>query len=295
VVVTGHDDGMANHAHAHGHAHNDEHEPFDWSVRGSEMINAAEVVAPMVEQAIGWLVGQLPDARTVLDVGSGPGVAACCFAQQFADAEVVAADGALPLLDLARERADRLGVRLVTRQVSLPEGLVDLPPADLVWASGVVHHLSDPVQTLRALGALVRENGLLAIREGGLSMRFLPEGVAPGLLARMEAVGEDLVARREHPLGVVAHEGGWPDLLAAAGLRPTGSRSFLLDLPAPIAPEVRQFLRMRLSTMLTFLGEHLSPADRESLSTLVDPTDRTLEREDLFLLAVTTVYTARPV
>jgi SAM-dependent methyltransferase len=279
---------MTNHAHGH------RHQPFDWSVRGPELISAAEVVAPMVDQAIAWVVDRVPAARTVLDVGSGPGVAACSFAQLLPEAGVIAADGAPQLLELAQERARELGVRLATRHVSLPEGLVDLPPADLVWASGVVHHLPDPVATLRALGALVRDGGLLALREGGLPMRFLPDGVAPGLLARMEAIGDDLVAEKQHPAGVLPHEGDWPDLMAAAGLEPAGSRSFLLDLPAPVGLPVRRFLHHRLDTMRNLFGERMTPTDLASLSTLLDGPDSLLTREDLFLLMASTVHTARP-
>src|SRR5258706_12880207 len=96
------------HHHPSGADH--AHSGWDWSIRGQELIKAAEVTAPMVDQAIAWIAGRLPHARTVLDVGSGPGVAACTFAQMLPDATVVAADGSPELLDLARERAAGLGL-----------------------------------------------------------------------------------------------------------------------------------------------------------------------------------------
>jgi SAM-dependent methyltransferase len=276
--------------------HHDHHHQLDWSVRGQELVTAAEVVAPMVDQALAWLVERVPDAGWVLDVGSGPGVAACTFARMLPRARVVAADGAPPLLEMARQRATQLGVddRLDTRAVSLPDGLADLPPADLIWVSGVVHHLPDPVAALRALGALLRPGGLLAVREGGLESRFLPGGVAPGLLGRLEAISEDLIASAEHPAGVVAHHGGWPDLLRAAGLRPAGSRSFLLDLPAPVSPEVRQYLHGRVGMMRSFTADHVSPADDAAMSRLLDEDspDGLLRRADLYLLSASTVHTA---
>ena len=270
----------------------------DWSVRGQQLVSEGEVTAPMVDQALGWLAERVPAARDVLDVGSGPGVAACAFAQLLPQARVLAADGAAPLLAMAEERASRLGVgdRLTARLVSLPEGLADLPRADLVWVSGVAHHLPDPVAGLRALGALIRPGGLLALREGGLPTRFLPDGVTAGLLARLEAIGEDLVAAAEHPMGVVPHQGGWPDLLGEAGLQPAGSRTFLLDLPAPVSPAVREYLHGRLAMMQELAGDHMTPADSEALSGLLDPhaPDGVLRRADVFLLTASTVHTARP-
>ena len=287
--------GQHNHDGGHGHGHDG---PLDWSVRGDELVSEGEISAPMVDQALGWLAARLPGARDVLDVGSGPGVAACTLAQLLPQAQVLAVDGALPLLAMAQDRASRLGVgeRFGTRQVSFPEGLAGLPQADLVWVSGVVHHLPDPVAALGALGGLVRTGGLLAVREGGLPTRFLPDGVAPGLLTRLEAIAEDLVAAGAHPAGIVAHEGGWPDLLRAAGLEPMGSRTFLLDLPAPVSTAVRYHLHRRLALLQEFVGDHVTAADGAALTHLLDRAapDGVVRRPDVFLLAASTVHTAQP-
>lgn len=279
---------MGGHGHGHG--------PVDWAGRGAELTGAAEVNAPMVDAALAWLAARVPGATAILDVGSGPGVAACSFARLLPRASVLAADGAEPLLELARRRAERLGIgdRFAVRRVALPDGLADLPPADIVWVSGVAHHMPDPVAALRALGALVRPGGLLAVREGGLPVRFLPDGVAPGLLPRLEAAGDDLAAAAEHPMGVIAVPRAWPDLMRDAGLRPAGSRSFLLDLPAPVTDAARRYLRFRLETM----AGHLKPEDPDAatLAALLDDEapDGVLRRPDLFLLTAATVHTAAP-
>jgi hypothetical protein len=159
----------------------------------------------------------------------------------------------------------------------------------------VVHHLPDPVESLRALGGLLRPGGLLAIREGGLPTRFLPDGVAPGLVSRLDVINEELVENGEHPAGIVPHHGGWPDLLRAAGLEPAGSRTFLLDLPAPVSRPVHEYLHRRLMMLQEFVGDHVTDADAEALAQLLDPesADGVLRRPDLFLLGASTVHTAR--
>jgi SAM-dependent methyltransferase len=286
------------HGRGHGHNHGHGHGAFDWAERGAELVTGAEVVAPAVDAALDWLAGRVPHASAVTDVGSGPGVAACALAQRLPDAQVLAVDGAQPLLDLAQARAADLGLagRLATRRADLPDGLADLPPADLVWVSGVAHHLPDPVGTLRELGRLVRPGGLLALREGGLPSRFLPDGIAPGLLPRLEAITEDLVAAGDQPSDIVAHEGSWPDLLAAAGLTPAGSKSFLLDLPAPLSPAARDHLRFRLEMARDMAGDRVSEADALAIAELLDPDNPAglTQRQDTFLLTAITVHTASP-
>src|SRR3954447_14678184 len=105
------------------------HHPVDWAALAADLIAEAEVNAPMVDQALAWLTRRVPGATRVLDVGSGPGVAACAFAALLPNAAVVAADGVAELLDLARHRARSLGLgdRLTTIETALPDGIAELP------------------------------------------------------------------------------------------------------------------------------------------------------------------------
>jgi SAM-dependent methyltransferase len=271
------------------------HDAVDWGEYGPDLIADGEVNAPMVDQALAWLAERVPHAGRVLDVGSGPGVAACRLAQLLPGATVLAADGAAPLLALARARADELGIadRFDTREVRLPDGLADLPSADLIWVSGVAHHLPDPAAGVRAFANLLRPGGLLALREGGLPLQFLPAQADGGLTARMNAIDSALSRDRMHPMGVIEAPRSWPELLAEAGLVEVRSRSFLLDLPAPLGETARRQVARILRRSREMLEEHLEKEDVQRLAQLADPDDEqgVLRRADVFMLRATTIHT----
>ena len=267
----------------------------DWAVRGPLLVAAGEVTAPMVDQALSWLAGRVPGARRVLDLGSGPGVAACTLAELLPGCEVLAVDGAPELLDLAgRRAADRgLSDRVTVRPARLPEELPALPPADLVWVSGVAHHMPDPAAAVREMAALVRPGGVLALREGGLPLRCLPNAADGGLFARLDVVQAEASHHHHHPLGAIDAPRGWPQLLREAGLTDVRSRTFLLDLPAPLSGPARQHLRDHLRDYREMLADRLSAADLGRLDHLTGDTDpqSVLHREDVFLLTAATVHT----
>jgi len=272
------------------------HDTVDWAELGPDLIADAEVNAPMVDQALGWLAERVPQAALVLDVGSGPGVAACRLAQLLPGATVLAADGSAPLLALARERAQQLGLgdRIATREVKLPDGLADLPRADLIWVSGVAHHLPDPAAGVRAFADLLRPGAVLALREGGLPLHCLPAAADGGLTARITVVDNTLSQRHAHPMGAIVAPRSWPELLAEAGLSDVRSRSFLLDLPAPLSAQARRHLARTLHRTRNLLAPHLAADDLTRLDVLTDPDhpESVLHRPDAFMLRATTVHTA---
>lgn len=267
----------------------------DWGGDGYQLTREAEVMAPAVDAAIAWLAGQVPADAGVLDVGCGPGVAACSFAALMPEAVVVAADASPGLLELARRRAAVLGVsdRVSTLLVDLRRDRQDAQRVDLVWAGDVVHHLPDPVLALRTLGAQLRPGGVLAVREGGLPVRFLPDAVAPGLQPRLDGHAETDVADTGTP------DAGWPELMAQAGLRHRATRSFLVDLPAPLTAQTRRWLQARLARIRGHLagvaGARLTRDDEAAMDELLDPTapGGLLLRPDVFVLTATTIHTAQ--
>ncbi|OIJ97452.1 SAM-dependent methyltransferase [Streptomyces sp. MUSC 14] len=297
-----HHDHGGHQQHAHGghagHAHGGD---IDWAAMAAHLETEAEVTAPAYESALAWLGTEVTEPGLIVDAGSGPGVIACLFARQFPGARVVAADGSAPLLEHARARAARAGVadRFDTLAGELPDALGELEyPADLLWASRSLHHLGDQKAALAAFGARLAPGGTLAILEGGLAPRYLPRDVGfgrPGLQTRLDALQEDRFAemRAELP-GAVAEAEDWPALLTAAGLKHTGTRTFLLDLPAPLPETARAFVVSMLTRARDLHAEALDAGDRATLDRLLDPADpgSVHRRPDVFVLAAHTVHRA---
>jgi SAM-dependent methyltransferase len=277
-------------------------EVIDWDTLGPLMEQGAALHSPLYEQAARWLGEVMPrrPAR-VLDVGSGPGVGCCVLAHAFPDAEVVAVDGTPALLERTLARAERQGVagRVRAHIADLPDGLDALEPADLIWISQVLHHLGDQLAAVDRLRRLLRPGGLIAVAEGGLPTRFLPRDIGvgrPGLHARLDAAAEDWFIRMRAALpGARETVEDWPGLLAAGGLTPVASRTFLLDLPAPLGAEGRDYLHRDLARQRDTYGDSLAPDDLATLDRLLDPADEAglLRRPDVYLLTAKTVHTAR--
>ncbi|MFI9469786.1 class I SAM-dependent methyltransferase [Streptomyces sp. NPDC052492] len=298
----GHDDDHRQHGHGqHGH----DHEHLDWAELAPLLESQAELFTPLYERALTWLAKEVTEPGLVVDAGSGPGVISGLFAETFPGARIVAVDGSEPLLERARARAERLGVadRFDTLTGDMPGVLAELDyPADLLWASRSVHHLGDQGAALAACAERLAPGGTLAVMEGGLPARFLPRDIGfgrPGLQARIDAVEEERFTRmREELPDTVAQVEDWPALLTAAGLHHTRSRTFLLDLPAPVPERARAYVVTSLSRTRDMLGEYLDADDRATLDRLTDPDDPASvhHRPDVFVLAAHTVHAAvRPV
>ncbi|MCZ7456989.1 class I SAM-dependent methyltransferase [Streptomyces sp. WMMC940] len=298
-----HDHGTpAGHAH-HGHGDGHDTTHIDWEEFATLLEREAALSLPLYEQIAHWVRDVLPagSVRRVLDVGSGPGAVGVLLAEVFPQAEVVAVDATPGLLELARARADRagLGERFGTHVAELPDGIAELGPADLIWASGSLHHVGDQRAALTGLAGLLRPGGLLALLEGGLPARHLPRDIGigrPGLESRLEAAAATWFADMRAALpGAKPEVENWRALLAAAGLTPALTRSFLLDLPAPVTDAVREGLVSGLSWQRQALAGRLDADDVAVLDRLLDADDEEglMRRPDCFMLAARTVHTAR--
>ncbi|MER5451069.1 class I SAM-dependent methyltransferase [Streptomyces sp. NPDC002764] len=297
------------HEHHHGHGHHQEghrHEhghdtDIDWAEMAPHLEAQAELFTPLYERALNWLGREVTEPGLIVDAGSGPGVVTCLFAETFPGARVVAVDGSAPLLERARERAERLGHtdRFDTLTGELPQVLAELDyPADLLWAGRSLHHLGDQRAALGAFAQRLAPGGTLAIMEGGLPARFLPRDLGfgrPGLQARLDALEAEWFARMRADLpGSVDEVEDWPALLSAAGLTHARTRTFLLDLPAPASDRARAYVADSLGRFRDVYGDRLDADDRATLDRLLDPDDKAgvHHRSDVFVLAAHTVHTA---
>lgn len=284
----------------HGHASHDE---VDWAVMGPMLERNAELGSPLYEEAARWIaaVPTAPEVRRVLDIGSGPGVITCLLAEVFPEAEVVAVDKTPALLERARDRAARHGLseRVRTLNAELPRDLGMLGEADLIWAGNALHHIGDQRGLLSGFAGLLRPGGSMALAEGGLPTRQLPRDIGigrAGLETRLDAVTADWFDGMRAALpGAVREVEDWSALFTAVGLEPQGTRSFLLDLPAPLAEAARDHVVAGFARQREMLADRLAAEDIAVLDRLLDPDDPAglRHRPDVFLLSARTVHLAR--
>lgn len=293
------------HEHGHGHDHGSgrhDHTDLDWAEVADHLEGQAELFAPLNRRAAAWVATWQPEPGLLVDVGSGPGVVSCQLADAFPGARVVALDGSASLLERARARAERLGLadRFGTLEAELPDGLGDLEyPADVMWASRSLHHLGDQRAALAAFAERLAPDGVLALVEGGLPDRFLPRDLGigrPGLQSRIDAAEDRWFTEMRGGLpGSVPETEDWPGLLTAAGLRDATSRTFLLDVPAPVPEAARAYAVGQFQRGRGMLADFLDASDLATVDRLLDPDDKAglYHRTDLFVLAAHTVHLAR--
>jgi ubiquinone/menaquinone biosynthesis C-methylase UbiE len=257
-----------------------------------------------VEDAVEWLLVAAP-ATVVLDVGSGAGGAARAFSARLpAGSRVVAVDRDPRLLAIARRAAREQGVDDRIRWTTGAIGALPVPErsADLVWASGVVHHLADQQAGVTALAGLARPGGRVVLVEGGLPLRCLPHEVGvgrPGLESRLDEARARWFVDMRAELSGVEMPYAWPEALGRAGLTGVRTRSFLAERMPPLDEVGRRMVEQHLTAALSELGDRLDAGDREALTRLLDPEDPAYvgRRDGLQVTAVRTVHvgTAPPV
>ncbi|MDW4905459.1 methyltransferase domain-containing protein [Streptomyces sp. ADMS] len=288
------------HAQAPAGAHAHDHADMDFADMIPMLEGQARLLAPLYADALAWLHRQQPEPGLIVDAGSGPGMISGFFADAFPEARIVAADSSAALLERAHENAERHGIadRFSTVEAELPDGIVELEyPADLVWSSRAVHHVGDQRAALTALADVLAPGGTLAVLEGGLAERNLPRDLGfgrPGLEARLDVIEQTWFTEMRTSLpGHVRETEDWPALLTAAGLRPSGTRSFLLDLPAPLTDEARAYVIDVFDRRRTRCADGLDAEDRATLDRLLDPDDKAglHHRPDVFVLVAHTLYT----
>jgi ubiquinone/menaquinone biosynthesis C-methylase UbiE len=290
--------------HVHEHVHADD---ADWASEVARIELEGEVLLAFVTGTAAWITELrgpgAPPVRRILDVGSGPGVAACELARQFPEARIVAVDGSPAMLARATRRAaeQRLEARVATRLAELPDGIDELDglePAELIWTSMALHHTRDEPAALRVLHGLLDPSGLVAIVERAEPMRVLPDDLGlgrPGLGDRLAHAEERRFAATRAEAAGSARSTDLPSMLTAAGFETVGSRVARVDVEAP-ADAARRLVAGRLRRARDQLADTLDAEDVRTLAILTDPDDPrgVLHRADVFVRATRQVVIARP-
>jgi SAM-dependent methyltransferase len=287
-------------------AHTHTHDNIDWPARLAALRLADDLDAASDQQVAERLVGVLGATAqpVIVDIGSGGGGMSAAFAAALAGrgGRVVLSDAVGELLDAATAHVREVaaGSPVVVEAVQADassEQLVDqLPPADLVWASRVVHHLPDQQRAIDELTRVLAPGGWLALGEGGLATRCLPWDLGigePGLGNRLTAARDNwFIGMRGGMPGVKSLPVGWNKALEAAGLTGVFSFSYVIDHPAPASEAVRQSVVDWLAWMYGVSEDQLSDSDRTTVARLLDPTDEAYLglRDDVFILGASTVH-----
>jgi ubiquinone/menaquinone biosynthesis C-methylase UbiE len=279
--------------HSQGHGH--EHHTYD----ASNLLCADAFYGATYQQIIGWLE-VMPGSR-VLEAGSGAGGVTELLA------EAVGADGTVVALDVTPELLQTVQERMVRSpfkdRVSYHEGNIQHLPFedrqfDLVWSSRTIHHLSEQLAGVKELCRVLKPGGRLALREGGLRPRFLPNDLGigdPGLEERLELAFQrwfqSYVRGGE---GHVRYPYGWTQLLRDAGLQNVSARTFLLELlPAFNSVQV-EYMTGLLERWVTSNERRpfISDEDADAIRQLIaaESPRYAFHRRDLHYLEGVTVY-----
>ncbi|MFT7841164.1 class I SAM-dependent methyltransferase [Saccharothrix sp. BKS2] len=305
---------MPAHPHHNHHHRARTQDGIDWSSRLAFFRQVDELDAEARRVVARRLVRPLPDRPTVLDVGCGTGGMAVALVEALSargGGTLVLVDGTPEMLDAATTAARSAAayesdtttasvrVRPVLADLST-ERPVDLAgPAQLVWASNVVHHLPDQRAAVAGLVEAVSPGGWLALAEGGLDGKFLPWDLGvgePGLSDRLSGARAHWFAlMRENIEGAVRLPGGWNTVLADLAMLDITAFSYLVDHPAPPRQAVRDWAVNQLTWHRDVAGHLLHPSDRETVRRLLDPQDPAYLglRDDVFLLTAGTVHLGR--
>ncbi|MDT7725170.1 MAG: hypothetical protein QOI21_1746 [Actinomycetota bacterium] len=283
------------------------HDDVDWAARLPAMRRADALDAVAHAGVAARLVAKLPERSTIVDAGCGTGGMSAAFAAQLA----IRSGGVLILVDATGElltEAEKAAAAAGGHEVRIETVVADVvgahlrelvPPADLIWASAMVHHLPDQQAGLNELAGGLRAGGLLAINEGGLQAQCLPWDLGigkPGLEYRLLAARDDWFGElRAGMAGTVSLPYGWNIALGKAGLTEVSAFSYLHDHPAPGSDAVRAFVADRLTWLADVGHDRLSQADQDVVRRLTDPGDSAYvgARDDVFLLGTRTVHYGR--
>ncbi|GLY71039.1 class I SAM-dependent methyltransferase [Amycolatopsis taiwanensis] len=281
------------------------HDGIDWAERIPQMRRADELNASTYAVVAKRLTSDLPEGAVVVDVGSGTGAMSAALASVLAErggGKLLLVDAVPELLSVAADAArgaietSRVEIETVVADLAHDDLRDLLPPAQLIWAASMVHHLPDQQAAVAGLARALATDGMLSLAEGGLETQCLPWDLGvgePGLERRLlTAHSEWFCEMRAEMPGAVRMPYGWNVALGRAGLADVNAFSVLLDLPAPPSDALRAYVTHRLRWLVEMASERLAAEDRRTADRLLDPDDSEFvgRRDDLYLLGAYTVH-----
>lgn len=118
------------------------------------------------ENSAGFLLAQLAPGQDLLDVGCGPGTITLDLAKRIAPGRAVGIDFSADVIATARENLHSSGATNAVFDVGSTYELNFADSSfDVVFAHQVLQHLHDPVSALREMRRVLKDGGLLAIRD----------------------------------------------------------------------------------------------------------------------------------
>jgi ubiquinone/menaquinone biosynthesis C-methylase UbiE len=114
------------------------------------------------------VVGRLNAGGAALDLGCGGGIASLEIAKAYPKAEVFGFDVFAPSIERAKRNAVSAGLGDRVRFETYDGITLPVERYDLVTVCYTVHHLSDPVKTLRSVAKALRKGGSLLIMEANV-------------------------------------------------------------------------------------------------------------------------------
>ncbi|GAA3222247.1 class I SAM-dependent methyltransferase [Dactylosporangium siamense] len=284
--------GMAHHHEGHAHQKSHNHGSHNHNHGSHEALADildldAEVLHEHLTEVMAWVHERTGTAATVLDLGAGTGAGTLALARRFPGARITAVDMSPQMLDHLRHKAHAAGLadRIRTVEADLdtawPDGVEQ--QADLVWAANSLHHLADPVGTLRTIRAAIRPGGHLVALEMDAFPRFLPDDA---LEARCHAAVAEARATDMPHLGA-----DWAPLLRAAGFTVKAQHRFEIDLRPPLPEATGRYAQTSLRRLHQGLEGRLSPEDLAALEALAEAVP---QHPDLTVQARRTAWIAEP-
>lgn len=129
-----------------------------------------------------WAGKKSPQGLRVLDAGCGTGSPLVAMALAYKDTEIVGIDFSENSLNKARQLAGRYNLENVRFYNVAVERVHELGlEFDFIISSGVLHHLRDPAQGLKALGEVLDPQGVISImlygKYGRIGVNMLQEAI----------------------------------------------------------------------------------------------------------------------